>query len=96
MKEKNIKNFKYYGIKKQMPVWCEEMSELTKEICKWARKGEYDKILLDNLKEKIVDVIVCLDQIIYAIGLEQEEIKERYKYKVERQKNRIDDENARN
>ena len=40
--EKNISIVNHYGVKKQMPIWIEELSELTKVICKWLRK--YDQL----------------------------------------------------
>jgi hypothetical protein len=32
--KKNIEIVNHYGVKKQMPIWIEEMSELIKVICK--------------------------------------------------------------
>ena len=40
--KKNIEIVNHYGAKNQMPIWIEEMSELIKVICKWARK--YDEL----------------------------------------------------
>lgn len=90
----NIKIVEHYGVKAQIPVWIEEMSELTKELCKWARK--YDKLegdislqLLSNLQEEITDVTICLDQIKYVIQFMEDELMQEYKYKVDRQLDRI-------
>lgn len=90
----NIENLVHYGVKAQMPVWIEEMSELTKVICKWSRK--YDKLngdintqLLEEFKDEITDVTICLDQIKYVIGFMEDELMKRYGYKTDRQAKRI-------
>lgn len=91
---RNVELVDYYGIKNQMFIWIEEMSELTKVICKWARKyDELDGDLTPQLKqdflEEIADVTVSLDQIKYAIKLFEDEIMKEYKYKVDRQIERM-------
>ena len=93
----NIENLSHYKIKDQMFIWIEEMSELTKVICKWARK--YDELegdLTPELKEafidEITDVTISLDQIKYAIQLFEDVLLKRYKYKVDRQMERIKNE----
>ncbi len=92
--EKNIEIVEFYGVKAQMPVWIEEMSELTKNICKWARKydeleGDIDSQLLNDMQEEIADVTVCLDQLKYAIKYTEDDLMRQYKYKVDRQHERI-------
>lgn len=96
--ENNISIIEYYGVKKQIPIWIEEMSELTKELCKWLRKydllnGECTWDMADNLKEEITDVTVCLDQLKYALKYTEDELMEQYEYKVNRQLQRIQGEN---
>ena len=86
----NIKIVEHYGVKAQIPVWIEEMSELTKELCKWCRKGNLHPKLLDNLKEEIADVTICIDQLRYAINYTEDELMEEYANKVERQLERIE------
>lgn len=95
--ENNLKIVNHYGVKTQIPVWIEEMSELTKVLCKWFRK--YDKLdgdinlqLLADMKEEITDVTICLDQLKYVIQYAEDELMEEYKYKVDRQLKRIADE----
>ena len=95
--EKNIKIIEHYGVKAQIPVWIEEMSELTKALCKWSRiynklEGDIDSNLLNSLKEEIADVIVCIDQLRYMIQYDEQELMEQYKNKVERQLKRIEGE----
>lgn len=95
--EKNTEIVNHYGIKPQIPVWIEEMSELTKVLCKWFRKydvleGDITTQLLADMKEEITDVTVCLDQIKYVIGFLENEMMEEYKKKVDRQHHRIAEE----
>lgn len=92
--EKNIEIVKHYGVKVQISVWIEEMSELTKVLCKWARKydkleGDINSQLLSDMKEEITDVIICLDQLRYIIGFMEDDMMKEYKFKVERQLERI-------
>lgn len=85
----NIKIVEHYGYEKQIPVWIEEMSELTKELCKWFRKGSLHPKLIDNIKEEIADVTICLDQIKYLLHYTEDSLMEEYKYKIDRQLERI-------
>lgn len=93
----NIMIVENSNIKDQMYIWIEEMSELTKVICKWARR--YDELngdLTGDLKQdfltEIADVMVCLDQIKYAVKIFEDELMEEYKYKVDRQTKRMKEE----
>lgn len=91
----NIKIVNHYGYRRQMPIWIEEMSELTKNICKWARKERGGKIegdLLNELREEIADVVVCLDQMMYVLAYYEDAMMNRYKVKVNRQLSRIEKE----
>lgn len=93
----NIEILEHYGVQKQMFIWIEEMSELTKVICKWARKyAELEGDLTGDLRQdfltEITDVTVCLDQIKYAVKIFEDELMEEYKYKVDRQHNRMKEE----
>lgn len=95
--ENNIKIVEYYGIKNQIPVWIEEMSELTKVLCKWFRKydeleGDITDKLLHDTKEEITDVMICLDQLKYHILYTEDDLMENYKFKVNRQLDRIKNE----
>ena len=95
--ENNIKIVEYYGVKKQIPVWIEEMSELTKVLCKWFRKydeleGDITDKLLHDAKEEITDVMICLDQLKYHILYTEDDLMENYKFKVNRQLARIEKE----
>lgn len=82
--EKNYKILEHYGIDRQIIIWIEELSELTKELCKRTRKGYFTAESLRNTELEVTDVQVCLDQIKKAIGysLSQQEID--YYFKVDR------------
>jgi NTP pyrophosphatase (non-canonical NTP hydrolase) len=84
----NIKIVDHYGVEAQIPVWIEEMSELTKELCKWSRKGMSEE-LIEHIKEEIADVSICLDQLKYTIMYTEDDLMKEYKYKVDRQLERI-------
>ena len=87
--ENNIKIIQHYGCEKQIPVWIEEMSELTKELCKWQRKGNLHPELIEHIEEEMVDVTICLDQLKYVLHYKEDDLMEQYKYKVKRQLERI-------
>lgn len=94
----NIEIIKHYGFRSQITIWIEEMSELTKELCKVVRtydktKGNINEELLKSVKEEIADVTICLDQLKYSIGYFENDLMEDYKYKVDRQLKRIKEEN---
>lgn len=88
----NIKIVEHYGYEKQIPVWIEEMSELTKELCKWSRKGLSEE-LISHIEEEITDVTICLDQLKYSLQFTEDDLMKEYKYKVDRQLDRIAKEN---
>jgi len=90
----NIEIVRHYGVQKQMTIWIEEMSELTKEICKWNRnyekyEGDIPDEELEKLKDEITDVTICLDQLKYATCFLENELMVRYYRKVARQQERI-------
>ncbi len=92
--KKNTEIVNHYGVKAQIPVWIEEMSELTKNLCKWLRKydeleGDISLQLLADMKEEITDVTICLDQLKYTIAFMEDDLEKEYKYKVDRQHQRI-------
>lgn len=93
----NIMIVEQSNIKDQMFIWIEEMSELTKVICKWARRyDELDGDLTGDLKQdfltEVADVTVCLDQIKYAVKIFEDELMKEYKYKIDRQLDRMKEE----
>ena len=57
-----------YGEEKQCIVAIEELSECAKEICKVLR-GKGDR---EHLAEEIADAQICMEQMIYFFGLEED------------------------
>ena len=76
----------HYGIKSQKNIAIEEMSELTKELCK-SYRGQSD---IDHLCEEIADVKIMLAQLELAVGKDgQQKIEDFYNAKIDRQMDRI-------
>ncbi len=95
----NIKIVEYHNTKDQFIIWIEEMSELTKELCKWYRvydelEGDITPQLLENIKEEVTDVTVSLDQIKYKIHFLEDELMKYYKFKVDRENKRMENKNG--
>lgn len=86
MQDNLCKIVNHYGIDKQIIVWIEEMSELTKELCKYKRT----LFNIDDLKKEITDVQICLDQMKLAFQYSAKEQKDNYDFKINRQLERID------
>lgn len=68
-----------YGVKPQLLMVIEEMSELTKEICKFFRGGDN----LDKIAEETADVTIMLEQLRLIFGL-NDKVCEEMDVKVER------------
>ena len=81
MQDKLCEIINHNGIDKQIVVWIEEMSELTKELCKYQRQ----KPNMFNIKEEITDVQICLDQMKLAFKYDAQSQKQGYDYKVDRE-----------
>lgn len=85
-----------WGVDTQSLMAIEEMSELTKAICKLNRKkgcGEKYYEALANLKEEIADVLNTIEQLQYVYG--EEEITKIRKQKIERTLKKIGEEKCR-
>lgn len=92
---KNYKILEHRGVYKQITIWIEEMSELTKELCKWQRnyeklEGDLTPQMLCNLETEVTDVQVSLDQIKKAINYNLYEQEKEYEYKVIRELRHIE------
>ena len=74
----------HYGIANQMPIAIEEMSELTKEICKYIRGNDN----LNDLVEEIADVQIMVRQLITLFEVEIQ-VDKMIDYKLERQWERM-------
>ena len=75
-----------YGEKAQKLMAIEEMSELTKEICKDFR-GKLDR---EHLIEEMADVTITIDQLMMMYKITFEEIQKVRKRKFERLKERLE------
>ena len=81
------KAIKTYGEKAQKLMAIEEMSELTKEICKDFR-GQLNR---EHLIEEMADVLIMLDQMLLLYKISGEEVGLMRIKKVERLKERMED-----
>ena len=85
-KEKELKEIiKVYGSKKQMIQAIEEMSELSKELCKYVNDRVID---VEHITEEMSDVQIMLNQLILIFN-NQKEIKKIMNKKIQRQLERI-------
>ena len=75
-----------YGVRAQKLMAIEEMSELTKEICKDFR----GKLNREHLIEEIVDVIITIDQLMMMYEISGDEIEQMRERKFERLKERLE------
>lgn len=93
--EKNHSILEHHGMLNQITIWIEEMSELTKELCKLQRYFRENGtacmpfLLLNNIKLETTDVQICLDQIKEAINYSIEQQEMDYEYKVDREIERM-------
>lgn len=78
-----------FGIDSQRLMCIEEMSELTKELCKLDRyKGtNKEEQILDNIREEIADVLNMSEQLEYFYGSER--IEQIRKEKIDRELGRL-------
>ena len=77
---------KTYGKESQINVAIEEMSELTKELCK-SKRG-FDN--LDKIAEELADVQIMLHQLFIMLPDEYRTlVTKTYDYKIDRQLERI-------
>lgn len=80
-----------YGIKPQMMMVIEEMSELTKAICKFFRVPGYlepDEGIIDSIAEEAADVTIMLEQLRLILGI-NDSVCEHMDEKVERLAERL-------
>lgn len=82
------KAVKTYGVDAQLDMCIEEMSELTKEICKLKRgKNNHDEIV-----EEMADVYIMMEQLKIMINISPEEIELAKDIKLGRLRERLNDE----
>ena len=96
MNKENMEFYKecidVWGVDAQIKMCIEEMSELTKEFCKYYRKGEMncDSEIKSLICEEIADVQNMIDQMQLIFG--EEEVEKIRKYKIERTEKRLKEE----
>lgn len=81
-----------YGIKPQMLMVIEEMSELTKAICKFFRVPGYlepDEGVIDAIAEETADVTIMLEQLRLILGI-NDNVCDHMDQKIERLAERLD------
>lgn len=77
-----------YGVDAQLDMCIEEMSELTKEICKHKRgKNNHDEIV-----EEMADVYIMMEQLKIMINISPEDIELAKDIKLDRLRERLNDE----
>lgn len=80
------KAIKTYGEKAQKLMAIEEMSELTKEICKDFR----GKLNREHLIEEVADVTIVIYQLLMMYKISDKEIQQMCERKMERLKERLE------
>lgn len=73
-----------YGLDSQITQCIEELSELTKELCKYQRyrNSDKEKAVVENIKEEIADVLNMVEQLQFSFGID--EIEKIRKNKIDR------------
>lgn len=83
----------HYGFKAQSVLLIEEMSELTKAICKYKRITEGGQIpskpitkneVIENIAEEIADVEIMLEQVKYLLNISDDKISKIKLAKIKR------------
>ena len=89
MRKDFIKHYKLFidtwGLDSQLFMCIEEMSELTKELCKYKRY--HDEKIIENIREELADVFNCVEQLSYYFGFD--EVQKIREYKINRAINHI-------
>lgn len=94
MAEERVEKLKYigihYGFASQSQILIEEMSELTKAICKFNRADDccYKIELFKDIEEELADVIIMTSQFLY-IWANEKNVENIIDKKIERQLERI-------
>jgi len=91
--EKDLKTFlDTWGYDVQSLMCIEEMSELTKALCKYSRNGKEksSQVIKDNVLEEIADVLNTAEQM--AIYFGKDKIEEIRKQKIEKTLRKVKEE----
>lgn len=99
MKEDLLKIINNYGVLSQLRQFNEESYELIEAIIKKEEDYQFsettvriDKENIRHIAEEMADVMVMLKQFQYYYGIEDEQIEEIMKYKINRQLERLNKE----
>lgn len=97
MKNKLLKIIQHYGIDNQLRKFNEESFELIEAIHELEKSDVVfetftGSILIKSIKEEIADNLVLLSQFILYYDINLDDIEEIFKYKVDRQLKRIENE----
>ena len=93
MKQDLLKIINNYGVMSQLKYFQSEVFELNEAIIKEETKMSFKNTRFNNkhITEEIADVLVMLKQFQYYYKIEDKEIEEVMKYKIERQLKRIEE-----
>lgn len=86
----------FYGKDSRIDIAIEEMSELTKALCKERRyRTNLDKYndILENLTDEMADVYIMLEQLMVLFGNE-DNISEHIQQKIQRQSKRLEEDQS--
>ena len=98
MKEKLLKIISFYRVMPQLKYFQSEVFELVEAVINRELHWNYDTEIQDikpldkHIAEEISDCFVMLKQFQYYYGIEDKEIEEVMKYKIDRQLDRIEKE----
>lgn len=97
MKDDLLQIINNYGIQNQLRKFNEETFELQEAIIKYETLKDYyfknTNWLKEHIAEEIADVMVMLKQFQMYYKISRDEIRDVMKYKIERQLERIENEN---
>ena len=94
MKENVLKIINHYGVNHQQRKFQEEVFELNEAIINFnANKFLTPELGIEHIAEEIADVMVILKQFQMYYEINRDEIRDIMRYKIERQLERIENEN---
>ena len=101
MKESLLQIINHYRVIPQLKYFQSEIFEMNEAIIKYENipNGIYEHIkneYKEHIAEEIADITVMLKQFQYYYGIEDKEIEEVMKYKIDRQLERIENEKSNN
>lgn len=104
MKENLLKTINHYGVVPQLKYFQSEVFELNEAIIRYEELNNhicdlevYDidetELKKEHIAEEIADVMVMLKQFQYYYGIENKQVEEVMKYKINRQLERLNNKN---